>query len=88
MRCNPVEKDYLTLFGQLVREFNQKSDPLNIAKAAKGLDNTWVVQRRKSEDLDLCPNSRKGLIFRAFSHYQLCTLVNRTTHSTWDEAMA
>ena len=28
---------------------------------------------------------RKSLIFQAFSHYQLCTLVNRTTLSTWDE---
>ena len=39
-------------------------------------------KRRKSEDLDLLPNPRKSLIFQAFLRHQLCTLVNRTTHST------
>ena len=40
------------------------------------------LKRRKAEDLDLRPNPRKSLMFQAFSHYQLCTLVNRTTLST------
>nr|DAD72952.1 MAG TPA: hypothetical protein [Siphoviridae sp. ctMAv2] len=47
-----------------------------------------LLKRRKSEDLDLRPNPRKILIFQAFSHYQLCTLLNRTTHSTWLEWIA
>nr|DAZ45341.1 MAG TPA: hypothetical protein [Caudoviricetes sp.] len=40
-----------------------------------------LLKRRKSEGLDLRPNPRKSLIFHAFSHYPLCTLVNRTTVS-------
>lgn len=42
-----------------------------------------LLKTRKSEDLNLHPNPRKRLIFQAFSHYQLCTLFNRTTLSTW-----
>ena len=42
-----------------------------------------LPKRTKSESLDLRPNSRKSLIFQAFSHFHLCTLVISTTLSTW-----
>lgn len=41
---------------------------------------------QKSGILRLCyfvPKHSKSPYFKPFSHYQLCTLVNRTTHSTW-----
>lgn len=45
------------------------------------------LKHRKSEGLDLRPSPRKSLMFQAFSHYQLCTLVNRSTLSTCIEIL-
>ena len=45
----------------------------------------WLfsITKIKSKSLDLRPSPRKSLIFHAFSHFYLCTLVNRTALSTW-----